>query len=496
VPAGFSDFSAGLIRLFRQQLRTPVSRVICYSGAILSPTEDETMERPHMQSSSFSGSASPRQLARSAELFEAARRVMPGGGARPVLNFPPHPIFAARGEGCYITDADGNRYLDLHNNFAALVLGHRHPAVVDALRDQLERGLAFGAPSALESELARIIVHRVKSIEKVTFTNSGTEASMTAIALARAYSGRRLVAKFEGGYHGFAEPLFLSVRRGLNGDNGSDMAPKTVGNSPGIPPEIAALVVTLPYNNVPAVTEILTRRADEFAAVIVEPVQVVGGTIPPDDGFLEAVQSVARRLGILLIVDEVVTFRLAAGGAQHIFGLQPDLTVMGKIIGGGMPAGAVGGRAAIMDLLDPALHTFPVWNTGTFSGNPMTMAAGAAALTALTQSEIDRINRLGDQLRVRLNEVCETRDLPVSLTGCGSLLNLHFTPDRVHVSRDTWSSDREAAFAFFKAMLSDGFYLTTRGSFCLTTPMTDSDVERFYETALRHLDARREAGSV
>ncbi len=432
------------------------------------------------------GAVPARNTAASQRAFEQARRYLPGGTARPVVNFPPYPFVADYGEGADVVDLDGNRYLDLHNNFASLVLGHAHPAVVEAIRRQAGRSTAFGVPNALEAELAQTIVERVGSVEQVTFTNSGTEASLTALQLARAFTGRPKIAKFEGGYHGFSDQIFLSVRQAA--DNGEAARPLTVGNSLGTPDALLSGVITLPFNDATAVEQILTERASEIAAVVVEPIQMVGGTITPADDFLTQVQSIARRLGILVVADEVVTLRLSYSGAQEVFGLTPDLTVMGKIIGGGLPVGAVGGRREVLALLDPSQTPLPVWHTGTFSGNPLTMAAGIATLGVLTRGEIDRINALGDRLRYGLSQFCREQGLAVTVNGWGSLINPHFQATPVRVSRDGWAADRAKLAAFFQAMLADGFFIMHRGSFCLSTAMTEEDVERFYEAATRNLE--------
>jgi glutamate-1-semialdehyde 2,1-aminomutase len=409
-----------------------------------------------------------------------------GGLARPALAFPPPVVFADRGEGCYLFDLDGNRYLDFHNNFTALAIGHRHPHVAAALTEQLARGTTFGAPTVGEAGLAELIVSRVKSVERVTFTNSGTEAAATALALARAYTGRQLVAKFEGGYHGW-DATYVSVRQNIEGDNGPYDQPLTVRNSSGLAPRQAELMVTLPFNNVEAAADILGARAKEVAAIVIEPYQSVGGGIVPEPGFLENVQLLSRRLDIPLILDEIVTLRLAAGGAQQIFGLEPDLTLMGKIIGGGLPVGGVGGRKEIMDLMAPAQGPAAIAGSGTFTGNPMTTAAGRATLEVLTAAEIDRLNRLGQDLQGELESFCRRHELPVQMTGIGSLVNFHFNERAIRMSRDTWTSNRARGHAFLLAMRREGYYMTGRVGLALSTPMTETDLEGFVEAATRHL---------
>jgi glutamate-1-semialdehyde 2,1-aminomutase len=415
--------------------------------------------------------------------------VLQGGLVRSTLKFAPHPVFADHGEGAWLVDVDGNRYLDLHNNFTALAVGHAHPSVVAAIGRQLTRGTTFGAPTTLEADLADLVVSRVASVEQVTFMNSGTEAAATAVALARALTGRDLIAKFEGGYHGW-DGLYVSVRPTGDGDHGPADRPRNVRNSAGTPRAVADLLLTLPFNDAEAARAILAPRAREVAAVILEPYQSVGGGICPDPAFLAAIQALARELGILFILDEIVTLRLAVGGAQALFGLEPDLTLMGKIIGGGLPVGGVGGRRDILQLLDAPAGSPGVHQSGTFSGNPLTMAAGCATLTQLSAPAIDRLNRLGDQVRAELEAYCRRQALPVVITGLGSLVNFHFTDaPTIRASRDTWADHRGRALAFFNGMLDRGYHLTLRGGVSLSTPMTEVELEGFVAAATQ--EARR-----
>lgn len=433
--------------------------------------------------------APARSLIRSRAAAERAAPVLPGGLVRSTLNFAPHPVFAERGEGAYLIDLDGNRYLDLHNNFTALAVGHCHPSVVAALTRQLARGTTFGAPTTLEADLAHLIVSRVASVEQVAFMNSGTEAAATAVALARAFSGRDVIAKFEGGYHGW-DGLYVSARGTPEGDHGPADRPRTVRNSAGTPRAHADLLLTLPFNDAVAARAILEPRAGEIAAIILEPYQSVGGGICPDPAFLTAMQALARELGILFILDEIVTLRLAVGGAQQLFGLEPDLTLMGKIIGGGLPVGGVGGRRDILQLLNAPPGAAGVHQSGTFSGNPMSMAAGCATLAELSETAIQRLNTLGDDVRSELESYCQRHALPVVITGMGSLVNFHFTDAQaIRVSRDTWSNHRGRGLAFFKGMLDRGYHLTLRSGVSLSTPMTEADLEGFVAAATQ--EARR-----
>jgi glutamate-1-semialdehyde 2,1-aminomutase len=422
---------------------------------------------------------------RSRQASERARGLLPVGLARPPLHFEPHPVFAERGEGAFLLDIDGNRYLDLHNNFTALVLGHCHSRVISALGKQLALGTTFGAPTESEAALAQLIVDRVKSVERVTFTNSGTEAAAVAISLARAFTGRERIAKFEGGYHGW-DATFLSVRERVGADHGPVDRPKTVRNSVGIPEAQANLVVTLPYNNIAAASDIVGRHARDLAAIVVEPIQNLGGGIVGEPAFLRGIEILARRFHIPLILDEVVTLRLAQGGAQELFGLSPDLTIMGKIIGGGLPVGGVGGRREILELLG-SHGPNAVFQSGTYSGNPMSMAAGHATLSELTTGAIRQLNALGDELRLELETFCRRHELPVSITGVGSLLNIHFAAHSIRSSRDSWTEDKVKANAFLGEMLRNGFYMTRRCGISLSTPMTERNLEAFLSTSTQSL---------
>ena len=320
-------------------------------------------------------------------------------------------MYIDSGCGCRVRDVDGNEYLDHLNNFGSMIHGHAKPRIVAAIREQAERGTDFGSPTELHIALAREITQRVPSIERIRFTASGTEAVLYAIRAARAFTGKQRILKFEGSYHGGYDAVSVSVDPGANAPDW----PEGHIASRGLPSDIAANTLVAPFNDVERTTDILRTHASELAAVIVEPV-MVRGMIAADAAFLRAVRDLTRDLGIVLIVDEIVTFRVAPGGAQEVFGIVPDLTTLGKVIGGGLPVGAFGGRADIMAAFDPASPR-PVHHSGTSAGNAAMMAAGLAALALLDPDEIRRINSLGDDLRAGLRDACDGAPVDAQITG-------------------------------------------------------------------------------
>jgi glutamate-1-semialdehyde 2,1-aminomutase len=313
---------------------------------------------------------------RSKELFAAARAIIPGGVNSPVRACKAvggSPLFIDRADGAYIFDADGNSYIDYVCSWGPMILGHRHPEVIAAIRGVLERGTSFGAPTDLETKLAEMVTDAVPSVEAVRMVNSGTEATMSAVRLARGFTGRDIIIKFDGCYHGHSDTLLVEA--------GSGVATLGIPGSPGVPQGCVGQTISLPYNDIGPVHDMISQKADKIACVIVEPVAGNMGLVPPNPGFLEDLRTVTQENGILLIFDEVMTgFRVAYGGAQALYGIKPDLTCMGKIIGGGLPVAAYGGRREIMEKIAPE---GPVYQAGTLSGNPVAMTAGIATLKQL-----------------------------------------------------------------------------------------------------------------
>ncbi len=429
---------------------------------------------------------------RSRALFEEARRVLPGGNTRTTIFIDPYPFYAVRGTGARIYDADGHERLDFNGNYTSLILGHAPAPVVAAVRETAERGLSFPGPSEPELRLAQELVRRVPSCEQVRFANSGTEATMLAIRGARAYTGRAKIAKFEGSYHGTHDWVQVSVTPPVEGA-GSRTRPRPVPAGAGVPPAVLKHVVVLPWGDPEAAVRLIERHAADLAAVICEPVQGAAGIVPPPDGMLKALREVTTRHGIVLIFDEVITFRLGPGGAQGHFGITPDMTTFGKIIGGGLAVGAFGGRADVMAVFDPRGGKAKVAQGGTFNANPVTMAAGLATLQALSPDAFAHLDRLGESLREKVRALFRARKVKAQVTGLGSLFCLHWTPKRVADFRSSRPVDPERPLRTYIGLLNEGVLLSQRGMGCVSVPMGDAEVERFVDALGRVLDAEERA---
>ncbi|MGH2377509.1 MAG: aspartate aminotransferase family protein [Candidatus Limnocylindria bacterium] len=426
--------------------------------------------------------------ARSEELARRARAVLPGGNTRTTIYFDPYPFYAARGAGARIWDVDGNARLDLNGNYTSLILGHAPPAVVEAVRSAAERGLSFPAPVEDEIALAELLRSRIPSLERVRFTNSGTEATLNCVRAARAYTGRSKIAKFEGAYHGTHDAVMVSVSPD-GAAAGPPRRPHAVPSAAGIPEGVLGDVVVLPWNDTEACVEIISAESERLAAVLVDPLLGVGGAIPPEPGFLAAIRAVTERHGILLIFDEVISFRVAAGGAQERFGIRPDLTALGKIIGGGLPVGAFGGRADIMQLFDPSGGSPAIAHGGTFNANPLTMAAGLATLRALDPAAYARLDALGDRLRAGVRDVVGAAGVAGHATGLGSLFCLHWTAQRPRDWRSSRPTDAAMPMRVFLGLLNEGVLLSQRGIGACSLAMEEADVD-FFIAALERVLAR------
>lgn len=393
---------------------------------------------------------------RSEALFAQAQRVIPGGVNSPVRAFRSvggTPRFITRGEGAFVWDADGNRYIDYVLSWGPLILGHAPAAVVETICKTAARGTSYGAPTELETELAELVIEMVPSIEMIRFVNSGTEACMSALRLARAVTGRELIVKFAGCYHGHADPLLAQA--------GSGVATLGLPDSPGVPAAVAAGTLTVPYNDLAAVQEVFETFPGRIAAVIVEPVAANMGFVLPELGFLSSLQSLCRAEGALFVLDEVMTgFRVAPGGAQAAWGLDPDITCLGKVIGGGLPVGAYAGKRAIMENVAPA---GTMYQAGTLSGNPLAMAAGLATLRALREPGLfERIARQTLRLTTELKQAAREQGIPLQADWAGTMFGFYFLKEwgaRIsNYAQAKQHADTTRYGRFFHAMLEQGIY--------------------------------------
>ena len=409
----------------------------------------------------------------SAALYERAQAVLPGGDTRQSVFFRPYPLFLDGGEGTAVWDVDGNRYLDVCNCWTAVILGHAHPAVVEAAGQQLAKGTAFNAANHHAVELAEMIADRVPSVELVRFCNSGTEATMMAVRAARAFTGRPAIVKMEGAYHGSHDEFTVAY-----------------GEAPsGVMPGAAAHVLEVEFNNKEDLSRVMADHGHEVAAVIVEGLLGSAGMLPPEDGYLRHVRAETERHSALMIMDEVISLRLARGGAQDLYGVTPDLTAMGKIIGGGFPVGAFGGRREVMERYSP-LGERPLTHSGTFNANPITMAAGVAAMKELDADAIGYLNRLGDRFAAGVRRLSADGDVPLVVTGAGSLRNLHVAERAPRHAVEAARTDREFLRLLHLAMLLDGILIAPRGMVAFSTVTTEQEIDRVIEAmagALRRL---------
>lgn len=424
---------------------------------------------------------------KSQELFQKALRLMPGGVNSPVRAFRAvggEPMFMAAGKGSRICDVDGHTYVDYVMSWGPLILGHCHPEVIQALMKVLEKGTSFGACTAAEVELAERLQQAFPSIERVRLVNSGTEAALSALRVARAATGRDKILKFEGCYHGHSDSLLVKA--------GSGVATLGLPDSPGVPRGLAELTITVPYNDLDALVEAFRVHRNELAAAIVEPVAGNMGVVPPRPGFLQRLRALTAEQGTVLIFDEVITgFRVAYGGAQQLYGLQPDLTIVGKVIGGGLPVGAYGGKAALMDLVAPA---GAVYQAGTLSGNPLAVTAGLKTIEILRRTgAYEHLESLADKLVKGLGAEAQRANVPLTVNRVGSMFTPFFAPEPVTDYASAKKADTSRFARFFRSLLRHGVYFPPsqfEAAFVSTAHTEDDIAETLRAAANAFADAR------
>jgi glutamate-1-semialdehyde-2,1-aminomutase len=424
----------------------------------------------------------------SADLTRRARALYPSGVTRVSVGTAPIgayedgiSIYAQSGSGAFVEDVDGNRYLDFHNNFSTLVHGHAHPAVIQAIQGQLQRGVCFGNPTEADLDLAAALCDRIPAIERIRFLNSGTEAVMFAIKAARAITGRRKIAKFEGAFHGTYDWAEVSVRS--NPENwGKGAVPHSTPPYLNTPDQVLRDVVTLPFNDLALTRAILDEHGDEIACILVDVMPCAAGMVPVLGDYLANLQELARHRDILVISDEVVCFRLGYSGSSALAGLDPDLVTLGKVIGGGLPIGAVGGKQQILSIFAPQDRA-PVPQGGTFSANPLTMAAGLAALNGYSTGQVEHVNRLGDRLRQGVEEVANATGVPLIAMGAGSLFRLHLKRRRPTTYREAFASPKEseALRRLNTFVLMRGFQVAFPFWGAVSTVMSEAHIDAFVD---------------
>ena len=423
----------------------------------------------------------------SREQFDRDCESMPGG-AKGAYYYAPYPLTMQRGEGCYLYDIDERRRVDFANHHTGQILGHNDPAVNAAVQAQLTRGIALGAPTGNEAALAEEMCSRVTSVERMRFCNSGTEATLHAIRLARGFSGRPKIAKFEGGYHGSHDIVEVSVAPPVDEAGPAD-APHSVPTAGGMSPNATSEVIVLPYNNEEAVERLVRRYRDELACVILDPKT---GILPVRKEFVQAVRRITAENDVLLILDEVVGFRVARGGAQEYYGIGPDLSAFGKLIGGGFPVGGFGGRADIMRLFDNSGGPTGFFQSGTFSAHAMVMAAGLATLQQLTPSAFAHLNGLGERLRAGLDGLSARIDAPFQAVVLGSLFSVYFTDEPLIDYRSLASSDGAMAHRVFLSLLNQGYYLSQGLSMnALSLSMDESHIDGLVQAFEKAIEQAR-----
>lgn len=423
----------------------------------------------------------------SRRLHTEACKYMPGGDTRTATFFLPFPNFIKYGDGAYMYDEDGFKLLDFQNNYTSLIHGHAHPETVEAVREQIAKGSAYTAPFEKQIELSAILTQRFPSVDMIRYTNSGTEANMHALRIARAYTGKAKIIKTEGGYHGTTDVFEASVDPNIKKAGTLDQI-KVIPESRGVSENALKDVLVVPFNDIERTRKMIEEHYRETACIIIEPIMGSAGQITPDLEYLKFLREITEQYHIVLIFDEVVTGRLSLGGAQKFYGVTPDLTTMGKIIGGGTPVGAFGGKQEIMQMYDP--REKKMYHSGTFNGNAVTMAAGLATMRAYNQETVDYVNGLGTLFKEGVLKIYDKLGLNMKISGTGSIYNILFTDKEVKNYRDVASAHEELNKVLYMSLLTKGVFDAERGMFCMSTAMTKEDI-RFgldtLETSLREM---------
>ncbi|MDA3943018.1 MAG: aspartate aminotransferase family protein [Bacteroidetes bacterium] len=427
-----------------------------------------------------------KQNSKSDALYQKAVELIPGGVSRNTVFHRPYPHYAAKASGCYVTDVDGTERIDFANNMASLIHGHAHPAIVEAVTEQLHRGSAYTLATEAEVALAELLINRAESFEKIRFVNSGTEAVMAMIKASRAFTGKPKIAKAEGAYHGTYD--FAEISQTANPFSWGDInSPNSVPLASGTPDCVLENVIIFPYNDIARTIAILDAHADELACVILDPVPHRIGLLQGTNKFVEAVYKWTRKNNVLLAFDEVVTFRVNYGGAQEKYKVKPDLTALGKIIGGGFPVGALTGRADVMSVLDPSQSKLLFPHSGTFSANPITMTAGRVAMELFDQQAVDDLNALTKKAIIQIENAIRLADVPISITGAGSMFRIHFRLSPPQSYREAYQ--RPAVAAIIGELLDYLFYkenlIMINTCACMfSTALTQKEVDRLSDAML------------
>lgn len=420
-------------------------------------------------------------------LHKEACRYMPGGDTRTATFFLPFPNFIVKGEGAYMVDADGHRLLDFQNNYTSLIHGHGHKPTVEAVKAQIAIGSAYTAPFEKQIELSKLLTERFPSIDLIRYTNSGTEANMHALRIARAYTGKAKIIKTEGGYHGTTDVFEASVDPNIKKAGTLDSI-KVIPESRGVSENALKDVLVVPFNDIERTRRMIEEHHNEVACIIIEPIMGSAGQITPDIEYLKFLRKITSEYNIVLIFDEVVTGRLSLGGAQKYYGVTPDITSLGKIIGGGIPVGAFGGKRDIMEMYDPRQKK--MYHSGTFNGNAITMAAGLAAMSSYNQESVDYVNRLGSRFKEGVLKIYRRLGINMQISGEGSIYNILFTNKEVKNYRDVAAAHEELNKVLYLDLLTRGVFDAERGMFCMSTAMTDGDVDfglEVLESALKDM---------